>query len=131
MITRVTLTIAAAAVALSAFGCATKYVEFPVWEGEGQEASTAKKMIPHCAGTGGCPKTYDRLQADDVDGAIALLEGDENKSAMVWAYLAVLYEVKHDWDKAEAAINEAIKTDSSYQSELDYIQDHKRKFVRK
>ena len=129
----VALIIAAAAVAFGVSGCSLKYIEFPVWEGHDQAHSTAKKQLPICAGSGGCPKTYEKLEQNDVDGAIALLEEDTNKSAMVWAYLAVLYEVKHDWTKAEEAIQKAIAdggdSASSYEKELAFIQEHKAKYV--
>ena len=119
-----------------AAGCGpTKYLTFEVWEGPGQ-SSHAKKLF--IGGIGGYhEQAWAALQKNDVDGAIKLIEQDQMKNDMDYYNLAILYEVKHDWAKAENAIQQAIKIhndkfhqpDKRYEAELRYIQDHKARYV--
>ena len=128
--------ITAVAVALGASACSMKYVEFPVWEGP-NEASTAKKPIPlqgHSVAGTGWSASYDKLNAKDVDGAIAALDNVSDKNYVYYAYLAVLYEVKHDWAKAEELMGKAIEqadggSKGALEDELAYIKEHKAKYV--
>lgn len=129
----VTLTLAGLALSLGLTACGPqKYIGFEVWEGP-SETSQAKKKLHYGVG-GYYDQAWEMLEKNDVDGAIALIEAYENKGQFDWRYLAILYEVKHDWPKAEEAINKAIELapqDSDLQSELAYIQDHKARWVAK
>lgn len=129
----VTLTLAGLALSLGLTACGPqKYVGFEVWEGP-NETSQAKKSLYYNAG-GIYDQAWAMLENNDVDGAIKLFVEKENKSGFDWRYLAILYEVKHDWVKAEEAINKAIELDpkdADLQSELAYIQDHKARWVAK
>ena len=130
------LAIVAIAVALGASACGKQpYLNFEVWEGPSETSQANKKFI---TGIGGYhEEAFALLEQNDVDGTIKLIEADANKSYFDWYNLAVLYEVKHDWAKAEECINNAIKDhdekfkkpDDMLQAELAYIQDHKSRYV--
>lgn len=133
---RIALTIAAAALALGVSACGpTKYLGFEVWEGPQQTSQAKKKFI---GGVGGYhDEAWALLEKNDVDGTIKLIEADGNKSYFDWYNLAILYEVKHDWAKAEEALQNAIKDhDEKFkkpydllQDELAYVQDHRARYV--
>ena len=128
--------IVAAAIGIGASGCSQRYAEFPIWQGYGQQPIVAKKKL--IWGTGGSFSAFfDKLEAKDVDGAIAVLEADSTKNYMGLYNLAVMYEVAHDWAKAEETINRAIedyaksKTDKNkmLEDELAFIQENKTRSV--
>lgn len=127
----VTLTIAAAAIAIGATACGPqKYIGFEVWEGPDQTSQAKKKL--HYGIGGYYDEAWALLEKNDVDGAIALIEATPEKDHFDWRYLSILYQVKHDWAKAEECIQEALKSnpsDPSLQEELVYIQDHRARYV--
>lgn len=129
----VTLTIAALAVAFGVSACGPqRFIGFEVWEGPGQ-TSQAKKPLHYGIG-GYYNEAWSLLEKNDVDGAIALIEATEHKDRFDWRYLSILYQVKHNWAKAEDCINEAIKLDpdsNDLKNELAYIQDHRARYVHK
>jgi len=115
-------------------GCGTqKYVMFQVWEGPGQTSDARKSFDADIAIGGYHDQAWELLGKNDVDGAIKLIEAEAKKSHFDYYNLAILYEVKHDWTKAEeniqAAINDAKGMDDQYKAELAYIQEHKAKYV--
>ncbi len=117
-----------------ATGCGThKYLNFQVWEGPGQVSEAHKPFDADIAVGGYHDQVWELLGKNDVDGAIKLIEAEQQKSHFDYYNLAILYEVKHDWAKAEENINLAIKDakgmDDQYKAELAYIQDHKAKYV--
>ena len=131
------LTIVAAAVAVGSMACSTPVVEFPVYEGPGQEPGTVTKKLV-VGGVAFDSELNAKLKANDVDGAIAVVDGKAEKDFMQYYILSVLYSVKHDWAKAEEAIAKAI---DDYQakrggSQADlvqhqaWVQEYKAKFVR-
>jgi hypothetical protein len=133
----VALTIAAAAIAFGTSACAQKYVAFDVWEGPSQASQAKKKFV---GGLGGYhDEAWALLEKNDVDGTIALIDGDANKNYFDWYNLAVLHSVKHDWVKAEECIQKAIEDhEKTYnkpydmlQEELAFIQDHRARYVSK
>ena len=135
----VALAFAVAALALGTSACSMRYVEFKVWEGPDQ-ASEARKPIPikgMIASGSGYSQSYKALEdggTEGVDAAIKALDGVTNKDYVYHAYLAVLYEVKHDWAKAETEMQTAIaesggKNSQELADELAYIQEHKKKYV--
>jgi len=131
----VALTIAAAAIAFGASACSQKYVEFPVYEGPGVEPGVAKRDLVLGAG-GYFTELHKLLEANQVDAAIALVESQENKDHFAWYELSVLYSVKHDWAKAEDAIQKALdehgkkggSTWAQGERQQSFVQEYKRKF---
>ena len=114
-------------------GCGPqKYLTFQVWEGPSKASEAKKKFV---GGIGGYhDQVWEMLGKNDVDGAIKLIEGDANKGWLDYYNLAVLYEVKHDWVKAEEACKKGQedyaksfpgKTDDDLAAELAFIQAHK------
>ncbi len=117
-----------------AAGCGThKYLNFQVWEGPGQTSEAHKSFDADLALGGYHDQVWDLLGKNDVDGAIKLIEAEQQKNQFDYYNLAILYEVKHDWAKAEENMKAAIAADKgmnpSYQNELAYIQDHKARYV--
>ncbi len=133
---RISLGILAAAIALGTSACGPQpYLVFEVWEGPSQTSTANKKFI---TGVGGYhEQALSMLEQNDIDGTIQLIEAEENKSYFDWYNLALLYEVKHNWAKAEECIQNAIKhhdekfskPSDMLQSELAYIQDHRARYV--
>ena len=129
-------TVMLGAIALAGTACGPKkYLTYEVWESPGQTSNAKKDWV---SGIGGYhDEAWAALEKNDVDGTIKLIEGDANKGYFDWYNLAILYEVKHDWVKAEEAIQAAIKDhDEKFhkpydmlQTELAYIQEHKARYV--
>ncbi len=118
-------------------GCGPqKYLSFQVWEGSSKTSEAKKHFV---GGIGGYhDQVWELLGKNDVDGAIKLIEGDANKSWLDYRNLAVLYEVKHEWAKAEEACKKGQedyaksfpgKTDDDLAAELAYITAHKAAYV--
>jgi hypothetical protein len=90
-----------------------KYFNFKVWDG-GKEVYVEKFYND---GLGSVPhqKTaFDLASHGDGDAAIRVLEDHiAHGGGTDWDNydLAILYERRHNWDKAEAAIREAIRLD--------------------
>lgn len=124
------------ALALAGTACGPKkYLTYEVWEAPGQSSNAKKEWVD---GIGGYHEdAWAALEKNDVDGTIKMIEGDTNKSYFDWYNLAILYEVKHDWVKADEAIQAAIKDhDETFhkpydllQNEAAYIADHKARYV--
>lgn len=118
-----------------ATGCGThKYLMFEVWEGPGQTSEARKSFDADIALGSYHDQVWELLGKNDVDGAIKLIEDEKQKSHFDYYNLAILYEVKHNWAKAEENINAAIADakgmgDEQYKTELAYIQEHKAKYV--
>jgi hypothetical protein len=133
---RISLVLVAAAIALGTSACGKQpYLNFEVWEAPDQTSQANKKFI---TGMGGYhEEAFALLEKNDVDGTIKLIEADAKKGYFDWYNLAVLYEVKHDWAKAEECIQNAIKDHEDtfhkpydlLQTELAYIQDHRARYV--
>lgn len=123
----------AGALAFTAACGTQKYVMFQVWEGQGQTSEAKKKFDADIAIGSYHDQVWELLGKNDVDGAIKLIEAEPKKSHFDYYNLAILFEVKHDWTKAEENIQAAIKDangmDEQYKTELAYIQDHKARYV--
>ena len=133
---RISLAIVAAAIAFGSVACGPqKFLAFEVWEGPEQTSQAKKKFV---GGVGGYhDEVWALLEQNDVEGAIKVIEADANKGYFDWYNLAVLYEVQHNWAKAEECLQNAVKDhDEKFkkpypmlQEELAYVQDHRARYV--
>jgi len=134
----------AVAVVLGTGGCdpTLKYVRFPVHEGNAKVYY--EKFFNDGFGLDlDAAAAYEAIERHDVDTAVRYCENAARKSPNDdWPQynLAIVYEVKGNWDAAETAIREAIRidqaqraanknlskrTDANYVAELEFILRHK------
>lgn len=129
------LSLVAVPIALGLAGCdgTFKYFNFKVWDG-GKEVYVEKFYNDGLGSVGHQKTAFDLASHGDNDAAIRVLEDHIAHGGTDWDNydLAILYERKHDWDKAEAAIKEAIRLDrhektnnTDFQRELALIQHYR------
>jgi Tfp pilus assembly protein PilF len=133
-----------AVLALAAGGCdfTSKYVRFPVQEGSAR-VYYEKPFYDAFGIDVNTGLAYDAIERNDVDTALRYCEkavrDDPNDQWAQWD-LAIIYEIKGNWDGAEVAMKEAIRldlarkaaskdlkkeVDGSYAAELEFIRRHK------
>jgi len=105
----------AAALGLFAAGCSPslKYFKFKVWD-EGRQVYVEKFFNDGFGAAPHATTAYESAMNGDNETALKVMKNHvDHQGGDAWDYwdLAILYERRHDWDAAEAAMREAIHKD--------------------
>jgi hypothetical protein len=104
-----------AALGAASTGCSPslKYFRFKVWENN-QQVYVNKFFNDGFGAAPHATAAYEAAENGDNDSALKILKGHiDHQGGDAWDYydLAILYERRHQWDDAEAAIQKAISSD--------------------